>query len=163
MLKHSWIPWHQSFHPPIDRIRSERNRKAKTLVYALKVSCWLSTAIVYLVITWSCHFYILKILRFKQKPFVPSPDKLDSRYWQLLRTTKSRQWGRKPSALQMSICIPIIEEAKRVQFFKRAIEVLILQWHCETSWWYFMISPSSSEGFSQALRDTMLNYLSESQ
>lgn len=147
MLKHSWIPWHQSFHSPINRIRSERNRKAKTLVYALQVSCWLSTAIAHPVITWVCHFYILKILRFKQKYFVPSPNKLDSRYWQLLRSTKQRHGGSKNS-LQIAICIPITEEARRVQFFsglqKLSFLMATARWHFydfSQQFWKILPSP----------------------
>lgn len=159
MLKHSWIPWHQSFHPPINRICTERTRKAKTLVYALKVSCWLSTAIAHPVITWSCHFYIWKILRFKQKSFLPSLSQLDSRYRQLLRARKQTQGGSKPRALQIALCNPTVEEARRIQSLT-ATEVLILWWHCKPS--HIVISPSSFEGFSQALRDMMFNYLPES-
>lgn len=160
MLIHFWTPWHQSFHPPINRICTERTMKAKTLVYALQVSCWLSTAIACPVITWSCHFYILKILRFKQKSFVPTPNQLDSKNWQLLRTRKQMQGGSKPRALQMALCTPTVEEARRVQSLL-ATEVLIPWWHCKP--WYIMISPSSFEGFSQALRGMMFNYLPESQ
>lgn len=160
MLTLSWTPWHQSFHLPINRICTESTRKAKTLVYALIVSCWLSTAIACLVITWSCHFYILKILRFKQKSFVPSPNHLDSKYWQLLRTRKQMQGGSKPRALQMALCTPTVEEARRVQSLV-ATESLIPWWHWKPS--HFMISPSSFEGFSHALRDMMFNYLPESQ